>query len=77
MKVTMIPTVIGALTIIPRGFVNGLEVLEIRGRAKTTQTSSLLRSARIPRMLNTDKDDFDLSCKFGGWQIMMFNYILR
>ena len=33
MKVTVIPIVIGALGTIPKGFVRGLEELEIGGRA--------------------------------------------
>ena len=35
MKVTWIPIVIGALGTVTRGLVQGLEDLEIRGRAET------------------------------------------
>ena len=51
MKVTMTLIVIGALRTIPKGFVSGLEVLEIRGRAETIQSTTLLRSARIMKRL--------------------------
>ena len=33
----------------PKGYVKGLEDLEIRGQVKTIQTTALLRSARILR----------------------------
>ena len=49
MKVLVIPIVIGALGMIPKGLVKELEELEIRGRADTIQTKLLLRSARILR----------------------------
>ena len=49
MKVTVIPIVIGALGIIPKGLVKGLEVIEISGQVVTIQTTALSRSARIPR----------------------------
>ena len=45
----VIPIVVGALGTIPKGLVNGLEDLGIRGLVKTIQTTSLLRSARILR----------------------------
>ena len=43
------PIVIGALGTTPKGLVKGLEDLEIRGQVETTQTTTLLRSARILR----------------------------
>ena len=49
MKVTVIPIVIGALGTVTEGLVQGLEDLEIRGRVENIQTTTLLRSARIPR----------------------------
>ena len=49
MKVTFIPSVIGALGTVSKGFIKGLEDLEIRGRVETIQTNALLRSARIAR----------------------------
>ena len=47
--VTLIPTVIYALFTVTKGFIKGLEDLEIRGRMETIQTSALLGSVRIPR----------------------------
>ena len=49
MKVTVIPIVIGALEMIPKGFLRGQDELKIRGRAETIQTPALLRTARILR----------------------------
>ena len=49
MKVTIIPSVIGALGTVIKGLVQGLEDLEIMGREETIQTTALLRSARILR----------------------------
>ena len=49
MKVTIIPIVIGALSTVTKGLVQGLEDLEITGRVVTVQTTALLRSARILR----------------------------
>ena len=41
MKVSLIPIVIGALSTITKGLVQGLEELEIRGRIETIQTMAL------------------------------------
>ena len=49
MRVTVILIVIGALGMIPKGLVRGLEELEIGGKIKTIQTIALLRLARILR----------------------------
>ena len=49
MKVTVIPVIIGALGMVLKGVVRGLEELEIGGRAETIQTTALLRSARLLR----------------------------
>ena len=49
MKVTLMPTVIGAHDIVTKGLVEGLEDLEIRRRVETILTTALLRSARILR----------------------------
>ena len=49
--VTVIPIIIGALETIPKGLVKEQEELEIRGRAQTIQTTALLRSARILRIV--------------------------
>ena len=48
-KVTVIRIVIGALSIVTKELVQGLEDLEIRGRVEAIQTTALLRSARILR----------------------------
>ena len=47
MKMTGIPTIIGALGTVTKGFIQGREDLEIRGRVETIQTTALLRSASI------------------------------
>ena len=47
MKVTLITIVIGVLETFPEGLIKGLVDLEIRGQVETTQTTALLRSARI------------------------------
>ena len=47
MKVTVIPSVIGALGTFTKGLVQRLEDLEIRGRVETIQRTVLLRSTRI------------------------------
>ena len=49
MKVTIIQLVIGALGIVTKAFIQGLEDLEIRKRDETIQTSTLLRKSRILR----------------------------
>ena len=49
MKVTIIPIVIDALGTVNKGLIQGLEDLEIRGRAETILTLTLLRWARILR----------------------------
>ena len=52
-KVKVIPILIGALSTVNKGLVqglvHGLEDLEIRGLMETIQTTALLRSARILR----------------------------
>ena len=61
MKVTVMPIVINALGMIPKGLVKGLEVLEI-GQAETIQTTPFLRSAGIlRRVLETRGDLLDSS----------------
>ena len=49
MKVTIIPFVICALGTVTEGLIKGLEDLEIIGRVKTIQITTLLRLARILR----------------------------
>ena len=49
MKVTIIPSVIGAFGTVTKGLFKGLEDLEVRGRVETIQTTALLTTARILR----------------------------
>ena len=49
MKVTEIPIITGAFCTVTKGFVKGLEDLEIRGRVEIIQTTALFRLARILR----------------------------
>ena len=49
MKMAIIPIVIGALGIVTKGLLMGLEDLEVGGRVETIQTKTLLRTARILR----------------------------
>ena len=49
MKVTIIPIVIGAFCTITKGLSKGLEDMKVGGRVETTQTTALLRTARILR----------------------------
>ena len=51
MKVMIIPIVIGAVGIVTKGLVQGVEDLEITGRVETVQTTALLRSARTLRIV--------------------------
>ena len=49
LKVTVIPTVIGALGTDTKGLVQGMESFEIREQVETIQTTALLRSSWILR----------------------------
>ena len=49
MLVTIIPIVIGAFRTVTKGLVKGLGDLEVIRRVETTQSTTLLRTARIPR----------------------------
>ena len=49
MKLTIIPTVIGAFGTVTKGLLKGLEDLEVGRRVETIQTTALLRIARILR----------------------------
>ena len=49
MKVTIIPIIIGAFGTVTKGLLKGVEDLEVGGRVETIQTTTLLRTARIPR----------------------------
>ena len=53
MKVTIIPIVIGAFGTVTNRLLKELEDLDIRGREETTQTTILLRTARLQRILET------------------------
>ena len=49
MQVTIIPIVIGAFGTVTKGLLKGLEDLQVGGRVDSTQTTALLRTARILR----------------------------
>ena len=49
MKMMVIPNISGALGTIPKGFMKGLEDLEMRGQVETIQTTALLRLTKILR----------------------------
>ena len=49
MKVTIIPIVIGAFGTVTKGLLKGLEDLEVGDQVETTQTTALLKTARILR----------------------------
>ena len=49
MKVTIMQIIIGALSTVTKGLMQGLEDLEIRRSMETVQTTTLLRTARILR----------------------------
>ena len=49
MKVTIVPTVIGAFSTIAKGLFKGLDDLKVGGREEAIQTTALLRTARILR----------------------------
>ena len=54
LQVTIIPIVIGAFGTVTKGLLKGLEDLEVGRRVETTQTTALLRTARIlGRVLET------------------------
>ena len=57
MKVIVIPIIIGTLDTGTKELIQGLEDLEIRGRVKTVQTTTLLRSARILRRVLDTRGD--------------------
>ena len=49
MKVTIVPIVIGAFGTVTKGLLKGLEDSEVGGRVETTQTTALLKTARLLR----------------------------
>ena len=46
---TIVPIVSGAFGTVTKGLLKGLEDLKVGGRVETTQTTSLLKTARILR----------------------------
>ena len=48
MKVTIIPTVIGAFSIVTKGLLKGLDYLEVGGRVENIQTTALLKTEMCP-----------------------------
>ena len=65
MKVTIIPIVIGAFGTVTKGLLIGLEDLEVGGRMETTQTTALLKIARIlRRVLETWGDLLSLNLQW-------------
>ena len=66
MKVTIVPIVIGALGTIAKGLLKGQEDFEIGGRVETIQTTALLKTARILRLVQETWGDLlslKLQCK--------------
>ena len=57
MKVTIIPIVIGVFSTVSKGWLKGLEVLEVGGRVETIQTTTLLRTDRILRRVQESWGD--------------------
>ena len=53
MQVTIIPIVIGAFGTVTKGLQKGLGDLEVGGRVETFQTTTLSRTVRILRVLET------------------------
>ena len=49
MKETIVPIVIDTFGTVTKGFLKGLEDLEVGRRVETIQTTALLRTVRIPR----------------------------
>ena len=49
MKMTYIQIIIGALSIVNKGLIKVPKDMDIKRRVDTIQTTSLFRSARIPR----------------------------
>ena len=51
MKMTIIPVVIGAFGTVTKVLLNGLEDLEVRDRVETIQTTALLKTAKMLRIV--------------------------
>ena len=64
-QVTIIPIVIGTFSTVTKGWLKGLEDLEVGGRVETIQTTALLRTARIlGRVLDTCGDLLSLKLQW-------------
>ena len=50
-KVSILPIVIGIYGTVTEGLIKGLEDLEVSRRVETIQTTALLKTARIPRIV--------------------------
>ena len=72
MKLIIIPIVIGAFGTEIKGFLKGLEDLESGGRVETTQSTPLLRTARILRRVLETWGDL-LSLKF-QWKTISWRW---
>ena len=65
MKVTIIPIVIGAFVTVTKGLLKGLADLKVGGQLETIQTTTLLRTSRIPkRVLETWRDLLSLKLQW-------------
>ena len=51
MQVIIIPIVIGAFSTVTKGLLKGLDDLEVGGRVENNQTTELLRTAGILRIV--------------------------
>ena len=67
MKVTIIPIVIDAFDTVTKGLVQGLEDLEITGRVETIQSTALMRSVKIMRIILETRRDLSLKLQ---WEII-------
>ena len=64
MKVTIMPIVIGAFSMVPKGLLKGLEDMEVGGRVESIQTT-LLKTARIlKRVMVTWRDLLSLKLQW-------------
>ena len=71
MKVTIIPTVIGALCTVTKGLLQRLEDLKIRGQVETIETTAFFKIG-----LNTEKNPGDLR-NFAVTKTLVRNHQLK
>ena len=57
MKVTVIPIIVGALEIVYKNLEKRLDKLKIRGRLENTQTTAVLKSTRILKIILKTRGD--------------------